>query len=323
MIKENNCKEDKQMKKKRILVTGGAGFVGHHLCLTLLDQGHSVICLDDLSSGSKSNLIKHENFSFLQSDAIHPIEIDGGLDWIFHLACPASPVHYQVDPIKTIKTSIFGMINVLDLAKEKSARTLFSSTSEIYGDPSVHPQNEKYWGNVNPIGPRSCYDEGKRAAETLCFDYRRQHGIDVRVVRIFNTYGPKMRDDDGRVVSNFIVQALRGDPITVYGEGRQTRSFCYIDDLIEGILAAMNVETLDVPINLGNPDEFKIEQLAQKVISMTGSRSEIIRKPLPQDDPQRRMPDISRAIDLLGWTPKISLEDGLKSTIKYFMGDKK
>lgn len=309
------------MTKKRVLVTGGAGFVGHHLCSALLGQGYSVVCLDDLSSGSMKNLIDHENFSFLRCDVVSPIEIDGELDRIFHLACPASPVHYQSDPIKTVKTSVLGMINVLDLARRKNARTLFSSTSEVYGDPAIHPQREEYWGNVNPIGPRSCYDEGKRAAETLCFDYRRQYGIDVRVVRIFNTYGPKMRADDGRVVSNFIVQAINGKPLTVYGEGKQTRSFCYVDDLVAGLLAAMNVESLDAPVNLGNPDEFTIAELAEKVISMTGSRSGINRKPLPQDDPQRRRPDISRAIQLLGWAPKISLADGLENTISYFQGE--
>lgn len=306
--------------RKRILVTGGAGFLGSHLCDRLLDRGHEVICLDNLFTGTKRNidhLATHPRFEFMRHDVTLPLYIE--VDEIYNLACPASPVHYQHDPVQTTKTSVHGAINMLGLAKRLKAKIFQASTSEVYGDPSVHPQPEGYWGHVNPIGPRSCYDEGKRCAETLFFDYHRQHGLDIKVVRIFNTYGPRMHHADGRVVSNFIVQALRGDPITVYGEGQQTRSFCYCDDLIEGFLRLMDSpQGVTGPINIGNPGEFTILELAETVIHLTGSRSQIIYEPLPQDDPQQRRPDISRAKEVLDWEPTIELEDGLKQTIAYF-----
>ena len=312
--------------KKRVLVTGGAGFLGSHLIERLLDRGDDVICADNLFTGSKANLAhvwQHPNFEFLRHDVTFPLYVE--VDQIYNLACPASPIHYQHDPVQTTKTSVHGAINMLGLAKRVGARFLQASTSEVYGDPSVHPQVEDYWGNVNPIGPRSCYDEGKRCAETLCFDYYRQHALDVRVVRIFNTYGPRMHPNDGRVVSNFIIQALKGEPITLYGEGLQTRSFCYVDDLINGFLAYMDQpggadgKPGDPgPINLGNPVEFTIRQLAEQVIDLTGSKSTITFMPLPQDDPMQRKPDISRAKERLGWEPTIPLADGLKRTIAYF-----
>ena len=311
---------------KRILVTGGAGFLGSHLIERLLARGDEVLCVDNLFTGSKQN-IAHiadcRNFEFIRHDVTFPLYVE--VDQIYNLACPASPIHYQYDPVQTIKTSVHGAINMLGLAKRIGARFFQASTSEVYGDPSVHPQVEEYWGNVNPIGPRSCYDEGKRCAETLCFDYNRQYQVDIRVVRIFNTYGPRMHPNDGRVVSNFIVQALRGKPITLYGDGSQTRSFCYVDDLINGCITYMDLPAdsddksdLLGPINLGNPVEFTIAQLAKKVIEMTGSKSSIIYLPLPQDDPVQRQPDISRAKARLGWTPKVKLDEGLERTITYF-----
>ncbi len=302
----------------RVLVTGGAGFIGSHLCERLLKEGHEVLCLDNLFSGSKKNilhLLDNKNFEFIRHDIVQPILLE--VDIIYHLACPASPVYYQMNPVKTIKTNVMGTINMLGLAKRVKARILLASTSEVYGDPTVHPQREDYWGNVNPIGPRSCYDEGKRVAECLMFDYHRQNNVDIRVVRIFNTYGPRMAIDDGRVISNFIVQALRGEPLTVYGDGSQTRSFCYVDDMVEGIIKAMESDYIG-PINLGNPEEITIMELAEKIISLTGSRSKIEFKPLPPDDPARRRPDISLAKKVLNWEPKVSLEEGLKRTIEYF-----
>lgn len=303
----------------RILVTGGAGFLGSHLCKRLLDKGNEVVCLDNFFTGRKANieeLLADSNFEFIRHDVVDPIKIE--VDQIYNLACPASPVHYQHNPIKTTKTSVMGAINLLGLAKRLNIKILQASTSEVYGDPNVHPQTEEYWGNVNPVGIRSCYDEGKRCAETLFFDYHRQNGVDIRVVRIFNTYGPKMLWDDGRVVSNFIVQALKNDPITIYGDGTQTRSFCYMDDLLEGIVLFMEQNDSIGPINIGNPVEFTILELAEKVIKLTNSKSELIFKPLPQDDPLQRKPDISAAKKLLNWEPKIPLEEGLKLTIPYF-----
>jgi len=303
-----------------ILVTGGAGFIGSHLCEALLGEGHDVICLDNLFTGSKNNvqhLLANPHFVFLEHDIIDPIFMDRKIDQIYNLACPASPVHYQHNAIRTIKTNTIGMINILGLAKKHKARILQASTSEVYGDPNVHPQPETYKGNVNPIGPRACYDEGKRVAETLCFDYHRQHKLDIRVARIFNTYGPRMARDDGRVVSNFIVQALEGKDITIYGEGKQTRSFCYIADLVRGLILLMNAETTG-PINLGNPTEFTILELAQKVIEFTGSSSHIVHKPLPQDDPKQRKPDITLAQKNLKWEPTVELDEGLHKTIEYF-----
>lgn len=305
----------------RILVTGGAGFIGSHLCERLLNEGHEVFCLDNFFTGYKSNLLPlldNPLFELIRHDVIDPFKVE--VDQIYNLACPASPVHYQHNPIKTIKTSIMGAINCLGLAKRIQARILQASTSEVYGDPSseYHPQPETYWGNVNPIGIRSCYDEGKRAAETLFMDYHRQNKVDIRIVRIFNTYGPRMSQDDGRVVSNFIVQALRGQDITVYGEGQQTRSFCYSDDLVDGLVRMMNQDAEIGPINIGNPNEFTIMELAEKVITLTDSKSRIIHKDLPADDPQQRQPKIQKAKEALGWEPKISLEEGLKSTISYF-----
>lgn len=303
----------------RILITGGAGFLGSHLCETLLEQGHQVLCLDNYFTGRKKNiqhLINDPNFEIMRHDVIDPFKAE--VDQIYNLACPASPVHYQFNAIKTIKTSVMGAINCLGLAKRTKARVFQASTSEVYGDPSVHPQPESYWGHVNPIGIRSCYDEGKRVAETLFYDYHRQNGVDIRIVRIFNTYGPRMNPDDGRVVSNFIVQALRGEDITIFGDGQQTRSFCYVDDLIDGFVRLMNQEDLVGPVNLGNPGEFTMLELAEKVISKIGGKSKLTFRPLPQDDPKQRRPDISLAKEKLGWQPKIDLEQGLDRTIAYF-----
>ncbi len=305
----------------RILITGGAGFLGSHLCDRFINQGHEVVCLDNYFTGRKRNiahLLGHPHFELMRHDVIDPFKLE--VDQIYNLACPASPVHYQHNPIKTIKTSVMGAINCLGLAKRTGARVFQASTSEVYGDPDpeVHPQPESYWGNVNPIGIRSCYDEGKRCAETLFMDYHRQNNVDIRIVRIFNTYGPRMCPDDGRVVSNFIVQALRGEDITVYGEGQQTRSFCYYSDLIDGFDRLMNQDELTGPVNIGNPSEFTILELAEKVIAQTGSNSKIVHQELPSDDPQQRQPDITIAQQKLGWEPTITLEEGLKPTIEYF-----
>lgn len=303
----------------RVLVTGGAGFLGSHLCDRLLLQGHEVICLDNFFTGSKRNvahLIGHPDFELVRHDVIEPVMFE--VDRIYNLACPASPVHYQYNAVKTIKTSVMGMINMLGLAKRVKARILQASTSEVYGDPEVHPQREDYWGHVNPIGIRSCYDEGKRVAETLCFDYHRMNAVDIRVMRIFNTYGPRMHPDDGRVVSNFIVQALRGQDITIYGDGSQTRSFCYVDDLLAGMLKLMEHPVLTGPVNIGNPGEFSIRQLAEHVIDLTGSKSRIVTLPLPSDDPRQRKPDITLARRELGWEPVVELREGLMKTIGYF-----
>jgi UDP-glucuronate decarboxylase len=303
----------------RIVVTGGAGFIGSHLCDVLLQQGHEVIAVDNLFTGTKRNIehmLDNKRFDFIRHDVTEPILLE--CEQVYHLACPASPVHYQYNPIKTIKTNVTGTINMLGVAKRTHARFLLASTSEVYGDPLQHPQVESYWGNVNPIGPRSCYDEGKRVAETLSVNYRDQGHVDARIVRIFNTFGPRMLFNDGRVVSNFIVQALKGDPITVYGEGQQTRSFCFVDDLVQGIIATMNKDGFHGPVNLGNPNEMRISELAQRVIELTGSSSKIVKKPLPQDDPTRRQPDISLAKHELGWTPKVDLETGLRKTIEDF-----
>ncbi|MFA7330855.1 MAG: UDP-glucuronic acid decarboxylase family protein [Candidatus Delongbacteria bacterium] len=303
----------------RTLVTGGAGFIGSHLCRRLLREGHEVICLDNLFTGSKANveeLLDDRNFEFVRHDITEPLLLE--VDWIFNLACPASPIHYQFNPVKTVKTSVMGAINMLGLAKRVRARILHTSTSEVYGDPAVHPQPESYWGNVNPIGPRSCYDEGKRVAETLMFDYHRQNGVDVRVIRIFNTYGPRMAQNDGRVVSNFILQALRGEPITLYGSGSQTRSFQYVDDLLEGMLRMMRQDGFIGPVNLGNPEEFTIRELAEQVIQLTGSTSTLVELPLPQDDPKLRRPDITLAREKLGWEPRVPLREGLPPTIEWF-----
>lgn len=307
------------MEVKRILVTGGAGFLGSHLCDRLVDSGAEVLCLDNFFTGARANvahLLSNPRFELIRHDLVNPILLE--VDQIYNFACPASPVHYQYNPVKTVKTCVMGAINMLGLAKRVRARLLQASTSEVYGDPSQHPQAESYWGHVNPVGVRSCYDEGKRVAETLMMDYHRQNGVDVRIVRIFNTYGPRMAIHDGRVVSNFIVQALRNEPITVCGDGAQTRSFCYVSDLIEGVLRLMNTEGLTGPVNIGNPDEFSIRELAEMVVSMTGSRSEIVSRPLPQDDPVQRCPDISLARKALGWQPTVPLREGLKLTIEYF-----
>ena len=305
---------------EKILVTGGAGFLGSHLCDRLISAGNDVICLDNFFTGSKANiahLIGRPYFELMRHDVTFPLYVE--VDRIFNLACPASPIHYQFDPVQTTKTSVHGAINMLGLAKRTRARILQASTSEVYGDPEMHPQTESYWGRVNPIGIRSCYDEGKRCAETLFFDYFRQHSLDIKVVRIFNTYGPRMHPNDGRVVSNFIVQALKGENITIYGDGKQTRSFCYVDDLIEGMLRMMDSgEGFTGPVNLGNPGEFTMLELAENIIRLTGSRSKLVFQPLPQDDPRQRQPDIALAEDKLGWTPKVKLEDGLKETIAYF-----
>lgn len=323
-------------KPKRILVTGGAGFIGSHLCERLLTDGHDVVCLDNFFTGEKENILRlldDHHFELIRHDITEPLLVE--VDWIFNLACPASPIHYQYNPVKTTKVNVLGALNMLGLAKRVRARVLQASTSEIYGDPSVHPQTEDYWGNVNPIGTRSCYDEGKRVAETLFFDYLRQNKVDIKVVRIFNTYGPRMRPDDGRVVSNFIVQALANEPITIYGDGSQTRSFCYISDLIEGLIRMMDYETGDLsrekdytkpyvsgfpgPINLGNPEEVTILDIARRVVALTGSSSEVVFERLPEDDPKKRCPDITKARNHLGWSPAMSLDEGLKKTVEYFV----
>jgi len=305
---------------KKILVTGGAGFLGSHLCEKLLEQGNEVICLDNYYSGSKKNvahLINNPNFEIIRHDVTFPLYIE--IDQIYNFACPASPIFYQKDPVQTTKTSVHGAINMLGLAKRVKAKILQASTSEVYGDPISHPQSESYWGNVNPIGIRSCYDEGKRCAEALFFDYQRQHNLDIKIIRIFNTYGPRMLMDDGRVVSNFIVQALKGDNITIYGEGSQTRSFCYVDDLVSGIIAMMNSPSdFYGPVNLGNPGEFTMLELAEKVLKLTESNSKIVFQPLPQDDPKQRQPDIELAKSKLNWQPSIDLDEGLRKTIFYF-----
>ena len=305
---------------KRVMVTGGAGFLGSHLCDRLVAAGNEVLCVDNYFTGRRANvahLLDKPNFELIRHDVTFPLYVE--VDEIYNLACPASPVHYQHDPVQTTKTSVHGAINMLGLAKRTDARIFQASTSEVYGDPDVHPQTEDYWGNVNPIGFRSCYDEGKRCAETLFFDYHRQHGLEIKVARIFNTYGPRMHPQDGRVVSNCIVQALKGDPITIFGKGTQTRSFCYADDLVEGFMALMaSPAEVTGPINLGNPGEFSMLELAEAVLAETGSRSELVFKPLPQDDPKQRCPDISRAKAALGWEPKIPLAEGLKRTISYF-----
>lgn len=304
---------------KSILVTGGAGFLGSFLCEQLIQQGHDVLAMDNLFTGNKRNiahLLDNRNFEFIRHDVVEPILLE--VDWIFNLACPASPVHYQYNPVKTIKTSILGAINMLGLAKRVKARILQASTSEIYGDPEVHPQTEDYWGSVNPTGPRSCYDEGKRVAETLMSEYRRQNGVDTRIIRIFNTYGPRMHPEDGRVVSNFIVAALRSEPLVLYGDGQQTRSFCYVSDLIEGILRMMQQENCPGPINLGNPGEFTIRELAEQVLELTNSRSQITYQPAREDDPGRRRPNIQLAKEQLDWEPKVPLKEGLRHTIHYF-----
>jgi UDP-glucuronate decarboxylase len=320
---------------KKILITGGAGFIGSHLCERLVRDGHEVLCLDNYFTGDKMNiarLMSNPRFELIRHDVTEPILLE--VDWIFNLACPASPIHYQYNPVKTIKVNVLGALNMLGLAKRVKARILQASTSEIYGDPDVHPQEEKYWGNVNPIGKRSCYDEGKRVAETLFFDYLRQNKVDVKVVRIFNTYGPRMRPDDGRVVSNFIVQALNDEPVTIYGDGSHTRSFCYIDDMLEGMIRMMDYETgehergrdytksnlsgFPGPVNLGNPHEVSILSIAQRVIEMSGSKSEIVFHPLPEDDPKMRCPDITRAKSFLEWQPFVPLDKGLEKTIEYF-----
>jgi UDP-glucuronate decarboxylase len=305
---------------KKILVTGGAGFLGSHLCEKLLAHGNEVLCVDNYFTGNKDNilhLLANPKFEIMRHDVTFPLYVE--VDEIYNLACPASPVHYQFDPVQTTKTSVHGAINMLGLAKRVHARILQASTSEVYGDPEIHPQTEDYWGKVNPIGIRSCYDEGKRCAETLFFDYWRQHALEIKVVRIFNTYGPRMHPNDGRVVSNFIIQALKGDDITIYGDGKQTRSFCYVDDLIEAMIRMMGTRSdFTGPVNIGNPEEFSMLQLAEKIIQLTGSKSKIVKHPLPQDDPRQRQPDISLAKRELDWQPAIKLEEGLKKTITYF-----
>lgn len=305
---------------KRVLVTGGAGFLGSHLCERLLHQGHDVLCVDNFFTGTKANiahLLTHPRFELIRHDITFALYVE--VDRIYNLACPASPIHYQHDPVQTTKTSVHGAINMLGLAKRVGACILQASTSEVYGDPEIHPQTEGYWGRVNPVGMRSCYDEGKRCAETLFFDYRRQHNLCIKVVRIFNTYGPRMHPNDGRVVSNFIMQALKGEDITIYGDGKQTRSFCFVDDLVEAIIRAMNTpDDFTGPVNIGNPKEFTILQLAELVIKLTGSKSQLVFKPLPSDDPRQRQPDISLAKQVLGWSPTTELELGLERTIRYF-----
>jgi len=303
----------------RVLVTGGAGFVGSHLCERLLSEGHDVICLDNFFTGSKNNIIHlmdNHRFELVRHDVIEPILLE--VDRIYNLACPASPIHYQYNPVKTTKTSVMGVINMLGMAKRVKARILQASTSEVYGDPHVHPQTEDYWGNVNTIGIRSCYDEGKRVAETLMMDYHRQNNVDIRIVRIFNTYGPRMAENDGRVVSNFILQALRNEDITVYGDGSQTRSFCYVSDLVDGMICMMECDGFIGPVNIGNPVENTILEFAEKIITITGSKSKIIFQPLPQDDPKQRQPDISLAVEKLAWEPEVALDEGLRSTVAYF-----
>jgi UDP-glucuronate decarboxylase len=307
------------LARKRILVTGGAGFLGSHLCDRLLSAGAEVICVDNFFTGSKDNvshLLSNPAFEIVRHDIVNPLLLE--VDQIYNFACPASPVHYQHNPVKTTKTNVMGAINMLGLAKRLRARILQASTSEVYGDPKEHPQKESYWGHVNTIGPRSCYDEGKRVAETLMMDYHRQNAVDIRIVRIFNTYGPRMAINDGRVVSNFIIQALRNQPITLYGDGLQTRSFCYVSDLIEGVYRLMNTDGLTGPVNMGNPTEFTIRDLAEAVVALTGSRSEIVHRPLPQDDPTQRQPDISLAREKLGWEATVPLKQGLQTTIEYF-----
>ena len=307
---------------KRILVTGGAGFIGSHLCERLLGEGHEVICLDNFFTGRRENvrhLLDDRRFELVRHDVVEPILLE--CDQIYNMACPASPVHYQFNPVKTVKTNVLGMIHMLGLAKRVRARILQASTSEVYGDPDVHPQTEGYWGNVNPIGIRSCYDEGKRVAETLMMDYHRQNKVDTRIARIFNTYGPRMLENDGRVVSNFVVQALRGESLTVYGTGKQTRSFCYVDDLVDGLIKLMNVEDVHDPVNLGNPVEFTIGQLAEEVVRLCPNGSSVKYLPLPADDPKQRKPDITRARTLLGWEPKIALRQGLERAVAYFKGN--
>ena len=310
----------KVSNRKRVMVTGGAGFLGSHLCERLLNDGNDVLCVDNFYSGTKDNiehLVENPHFEMMRHDVTFPLYVE--VDEIYNLACPASPIHYQRDPVQTTKTSVHGAINMLGLAKRTKAKILQASTSEVYGDPEVHPQNESYWGHVNPIGIRSCYDEGKRCAETLFFDYHRQHQLDIKVVRIFNTYGPRMHPNDGRVVSNFIVQALSGKDITIYGDGSQTRSFCYVDDLIEGFIRFMaSPSDTTGPINIGNPVESTIKELAETIISMVGGKSKLIFNPLPQDDPKQRKPDITLARNKLGWEPKVKLHDGLSNTVDYF-----
>jgi UDP-glucuronate decarboxylase len=307
-------------QSKRVMVTGGAGFIGSHLCDRLVDLGHDVLCVDNFYSSTKSNvahLLGHPRFELMRHDVTFPLYVE--VDEIYHLACPASPIHYQRDPVQTTKTAVHGSINALGLAKRTGARILLTSTSEVYGDPEVHPQTEDYWGRVNPIGPRACYDEGKRAAETLFFDYWRQHELDIKVVRLFNTYGPRMHPQDGRVVSNFVVSALNDEPLTVYGDGSQTRSFCYVDDIIDGLVTMMeSPREVTGPINLGNPGEFTIGELADLVVELTGSTSGLDRRPLPVDDPTRRQPDITRARESLGWAPTVELREGLERTIEHF-----
>ncbi|WP_231558184.1 MULTISPECIES: UDP-glucuronic acid decarboxylase family protein [Modestobacter] len=307
-------------ESKRVMVTGGAGFIGSHLCDRLIDLGHDVLCVDNFYSSTKSNvahLLGHPRFELMRHDVTFPLYVE--VDEIYHLACPASPIHYQRDPVQTTKTAVHGSINALGLAKRTKARILLTSTSEVYGDPEVHPQTEDYWGRVNPIGPRACYDEGKRAAETLFFDYWRQHELEIKVVRLFNTYGPRMHPQDGRVVSNFVVSALNGEPLTVYGDGAQTRSFCYVDDIIDGLVTMMeSPREVTGPINLGNPGEFTIRELADLVVELTGSASGLDRRPLPVDDPTRRQPDITRARESLGWAPTVELREGLERTIEHF-----
>jgi UDP-glucuronate decarboxylase len=307
------------MLSRRVLVTGGAGFIGSHLCERLLGDGHEVVCMDNLFTGRRANLsglLGRDNFEFDRHDVNEPFTVE--VDHIYHLACPASPIHYQRNPVRTIRTCVQGTLHALELAREVGARLFIASTSEVYGDPARHPQTEDYWGHVNPIGPRACYDEGKRCAEALAVSFARQYGVDVRIARIFNTYGPRMHESDGRVVSNFVVQALRGEPITLYGDGSQTRSFCYVDDLVEAAVRLMEVDTDDTPVNLGNPNETSIREIAALIRALAGSRSELIHRDLPADDPARRCPDIGRARALLGWQPEVSLEDGLARTIAYF-----
>jgi len=310
--------------KKRILVTGGAGFLGSHLCERLVKEGHEVLCVDNFFTGRRTNvapLLDNPGFELMRHDVTFPLYVE--VDQIYNLACPASPIHYQFDPVQTTKTSVHGAINMLGLAKRTRARILQASTSEVYGDPTVHPQTEDYRGNVNPIGPRACYDEGKRCAETLFFDYYRQHKTEIRVARIFNTYGPRMHPNDGRVVSNFVVQALKGEPITIYGEGKQTRSFCYVEDLIDGLIRLMNQNEITGPVNIGNPREMTIRELAEMVIAKTGAKSKLVFKPLPEDDPLQRQPNIALAKAKLGWEPKVPLEAGLEKTIAYFAAQQK